>query len=216
MTEAQIKEFFKPAKLDERLEQYYSVQNGIPMIKHPLCFSIFHTEAMNHRMNQYLNYKLEATEEALERKEYETFIFLHERPYRLEAFMEVERNLSDEDYWKILGEVWTDSENIWQNKHVWAVLFMSQRSGRENFMNEEERELFEKLPETLTIHRGYQPRKNKTGFSFTLDKKKAEWFADRFFKDGDVVTKKVQKSKVFAYLTRRNESEIIYFDYFLK
>lgn len=204
-----FQQLFKPDQLDSRLQEYYYVENGIPMIKHPLCFSIFHTEHMNHRMNQYLKYKLEAVQEALDRKEYETFIFLHERPYRLEAFLEIERNLSDEEYWKILGDIWTDSENIWQNKIIWGALLTSSRPKRKYFMNDEERAEFEKLPEKLTIYRGYQPRKNKTGYSYTTSKDKANWFAHRFHKDGQVDTKVVNKDRVFAYLTRRSESEIL-------
>jgi hypothetical protein len=202
---------FKEVELRPELQEYYSVSNGIPMIKHPLCFSIFHVPQQNYRMNQYYEWKTSAVQEALERKEYDTYVFLHERPYRLEAFTEIERYLKDEHYWKLLGEVWVDSENIWQNKVAWGYLLMSDRSGKENFMNEDERAEFEKLPDEFTIYRGYQPRKNKTGFSYTTDEKKAIWFANRFYKDGEVLSRKVKKCKVFAYLTRRNESEIIYF-----
>jgi hypothetical protein len=205
MTEQQLINLFQPAELDGRLEDYYLVQNGIPMIKHPLCFSIFHTPEQNYRMNKYLEYKLQAVEEALKKKEYATYIFLHERPYRLEAFTEIEMYLSDEEYWKLLGDVWIDSENIWQNKIIWGALLTSDRPKREFFMGAE----FEKLPETLTIYRGYQPRKNKIGYSYTISKEKATWFANRFHKDGEVDTKKVKKSRVFAYLTRRNESEVL-------
>lgn len=209
MNEQDVMNYFKPSELDSRLEEFYSVQNGIPMIKHPLCFSIFHTEHMNHRMNQYLEYKLQAVEEALERKEYATYVFLHERPYRLQAFCDIERELTDEVYWDLLSDVWTDSENIWQNKIIWGYLLTSNRSKREFFMNEDERAEFEKLPQTLTIYRGYQPRKNKLGYSYTTSKEKATWFANRFHKDGEVHTLKVDKSRVFAFLTRRNESEIL-------
>lgn len=210
MTEQQLMNLFQPAELDVRLKDYYLVQNGIPMIKHPLCFSIFHTPEQNYRMNKYLEYKLQAVEEALDKKEYATYIFLHERPHRLEAFCDVERKLTDEQYWELLGDVWTDSENIWQNKIIWGALLTSDRPKREFFMNEDERAEFEKLPETLTIYRGYQPRKNKIGYSYTTSKEKATWFANRFHKNGDVDTKKIKKKRIFAYLTRRNESEILF------
>jgi hypothetical protein len=209
MTEQEVMNYFRPSTLDSRLQDYYSEQNGIPMIKHPLCFSIFHTPQQNYRMNKYLEYKLQATEEALNKKEYATYIFLHERPYRLEAFLEVERKLDDEQYWELLGDIWTDSENIWQNKIIWGALLTSDRPKREFFMNEDERAEFEKLPENLTIYRGYQPRKNKVGYSYTISKDKATWFAHRFHKDGEVDTKKVNKGRVFAYLSRRNESEVL-------
>jgi hypothetical protein len=119
------------------------------------------------------------------------------------------REMKDEEFWEVLGEAWVDSENIWQNLSTWKMLLKSTRKGREHFMNEEERKMFEELPETLVVHRGFIPGKNKKGLSYTLDEKKAEWFAKRFHKEGEVSTLTIPKSKAFAYLTGRGESEII-------
>ena len=52
-----LKELYQPAELNPDLQDYYIVQNGIPMIKHPLVFSIFHTDIQNYIINQQYEWK---------------------------------------------------------------------------------------------------------------------------------------------------------------
>jgi hypothetical protein len=78
-------------------------------------------------------------------------------------------------------------------------------------MNGYERNYLKKLPRTLTIYRGYRYR-NADGWSWTLDQKKAMWFANRLEVLGGkpkVATGKVKKSDVIAYFSRRKEKEIV-------
>jgi hypothetical protein len=75
-------------------------------------------------------------------------------------------------------------------------------------MTAEEKEYLSSLPEVLTLHRGYN--KSPKGFSFSLSKTKARWFANRFSQKGKVKTIKVRKSEVFAFVDSRNEKEVIY------
>ena len=53
------------------------------------------------------------------------------------------------------------------------------------------------------------PNLNEDGISYTLDKKRAEWFSKRFRKDGTVVQKVVRKKRIVAYLDGRNEQEVV-------
>ena len=199
--------------LHPELKKYYFISDsGIPMIKHPLVFSIFHNEVMNHMMNKHYEYKVSEIKKAILILDYAKFIFLHERPYRLNAFMSIHKLLSDKEYWECLGEIWTDSENIWQNKSSWKILLNSKRPLREHFMDEDDRAAFKNLPEKITIYRGYHPSKNKNGFSYTLNKTKAIWFSNRFQSTGvigEVKERTINKKDCFAYMGGRNESEII-------
>lgn len=213
--EQRLKEMYQPAELHPDLQEYYIVQNGIPMIKHPLVFSIFHTDIQNYIINQQYEWKKTAIKKALKEKKWSSFIFIHERPYRLQAFTSVVDKIEKDpkEYWETLGEIWVDSENIWQNMDYWRFyLTTGPEKDKEYFMSEEDRETFKNLPETITVYRGYVPRKNKGGFSYTLSKEKAEWFAKRFGKDGKVIERTVNKKDIFAYKNDRNEQEIIILD----
>ncbi len=205
-----LKEFYQPAELHPDLQDYYFVQNGIPMIKHPLVFSIFHTDIQNYIINKHYEWKKTELNKAFKEKKWSKYIFLHERPYRLQAFEKISIYLRPKQYWTLLGGIWIDSENIWQNLDQWTFfLTEGPKRDRQYFMSADDRKQFAKLPDTSKVYRGYIPRKNKGGYSYTLSKDKAQWFANRFHKNGQVIERTVKKSDVFAYLNGRNEQEVI-------
>jgi hypothetical protein len=81
-------------------------------------------------------------------------------------------------------------------------------------MNSSENKFFDKLPNEITIYRGYHINKNEKGYSYTLDKNIAENFSLRF-SDKDLYVPNikeilVKKEDVFAYINGRKEKEIIY------
>lgn len=203
--------YTKKEDLCQELMPYLSYHDKLKqdVIKHPLVFSVPHNSGMNAIVNEMLRQRKAASKEFLELKKYNSYIWIHERPYRLQAFAEVAKHLDDKEYWEILSDIWTDSENIWQNRPYWKGLLADRKETKEFFMSEEDKLVYDQLPETITIYRGYIPGKNKLGFSYTLDKDKAEWFSKRYWKDGLVLTRTVKKSDVFAYTNNRNEQEII-------
>lgn len=76
-------------------------------------------------------------------------------------------------------------------------------------MSAEDKKVFDNLPNQIKVYRGYVPHLNRFGYSHTLDKEKAEWFAKRFNAKGRVWAKTISKDKVFAYTNERGEQEII-------
>lgn len=185
------------------------VGNLGPCLRHPLVFSVRHVPQLNALMNESLRQKKAWLEEAVREKKWSVAIFLHERPYRLMAFIKYMRDMADIEYWELLGEIWRDSENIWQHRARWRGLLRSRRLLSERFMSDEEREAFARLPETLAVYRGYIRKLNKTGLSYTLNLEKAKFFASRYYHKGEVLTRTVKKKNVFAYLTGRHEDEVI-------
>ena len=79
-------------------------------------------------------------------------------------------------------------------------------------MNEEEFNLLQSLPDEVTIYRGCQAGINENGLSWSLNKKKAEFFANRFGKEGIILERKIPKSNIIAFLNGRGESEVIWED----
>lgn len=202
--------FDKIVPLHPELVPYLQMNGGIPGLFHPLVYSIFHGDAMNEHINNLYLHKKARLEEALAEGKFPTYVFLHERPYRCEAFYKIQSQLEDRDYWDLLADVYTDSENVWQHKTIWKELLGSARLQSELFMDQSEREAFNSLPALVTVYRGYQKGKNAKGWSYTLDEEKALWFAKRFSGTAPrVKTITVKKSLVLGLKTVRNEQEIV-------
>lgn len=183
--------------------------HGMGMLRHPLVYSVpFSSNAM---VNKQYESKKSAVARALEEKNFDRYVFLHERPYRVDAFKEIQDELSDWKYWKILGEIWVDTENQHANIRAWKNLLNSKRPHRHYFMGEDETNLLLSLPDEVTIYRGCLKGRNENGLSWTLDKVKAEWFAKRLLRSGTplLLTGVVKKSDIVAVLLGRNESEIV-------
>lgn len=210
MGEALTELFEKEEELSEELKPYLEEVGKLGLcIRHPLVYSIPHFQKTNAYCNAQLRQKKRAIKEAKAEKNWSQVIWLHERPYRLEAFVSIREQLTDREYWELLSSIWVDSENIGKNLLLWKRMLGSQRSGKEYFMDDEEKLALAALPEKVEVFRGYQPGKNYNGLSYTLSKERAEWFAKRFAKDGKVRTRVVKKSAVFAFLSVRGEQEVI-------
>jgi hypothetical protein len=177
------------------------------MLRHPLVYQV--PFFSNGSANAYYEQKRKASEQALEEKNYKQFVWLFERPYRVEAFIKIADQLSDTDYWRLLSDIWIDTENQYAYLKEWKKLLSAKRSSRHYMMEEEEDNLLRALPELVTIYRGCQKGLNEDGLSWTLDKAKAKFFANRFGKKGIILERKIPKSDIVAVLTGRGESEVI-------
>lgn len=187
------------------------------IIRHPLVMWIGPVTDID-LINNLLDNKRKATEEALDKCEWSRFIYLHERPYRFDALhfvLNTFDEITDDEYWSLVSDVWIDTENAWQNVGSWTELFGSDRASQHSLMNEEELKLFASLDDTLTIYRGCRKDVNEEGLSWTLDRSRAQWFADRHgHDDRTLLTREISKSEVIAVFTRRGEEEVIVLPYY--
>jgi hypothetical protein len=181
---------------------------GWAMLRHPLVYQV--PFFSNGSANAYFAQKTKAVEKAIEDKNYKQFVWLFERPYRVEAFIKIADKLSDTDYWKLLSDVWIDTENQYAYLQEWKKLLASKRPNRHYMMTEDEDNIQRALPELVTIYRGCQKGINEDGLSWTLDKSKAKFFANRFGKKGIILERTVSKNDIVAVLTGRGESEVIW------
>jgi hypothetical protein len=179
-------------------------------LRHPLVYQV--PFFSNGNANAFYEQKKKGIEEALKEKNYNRFIFLYERPYRLQAFMLIADLLSDTEYWSLLSSVWIDTENQWQHLKDWKKLLGSKRSNRHYMMSEEEDNAVRSLSDEVVVYRGCQKGLNENGLSWSLDKSKAEFFANRFGKKGIILEKKISKQQIIAVLTGRGEAEVIFSD----
>jgi hypothetical protein len=197
------------------------------MIHHKWIVEIMYVEVFNKRINTMYKHKEQATEIALAAQDWKQYIFLHERPYRLDALLEIMDSAGFWDdptpvFWDLLVTVWMDSENIHQNldawRDLWSVASKSQENGygaiHPHVMDDEELAAFQALPETVTVYRGTSHRKVISGMSWTTDKTKAEWFATRFttpHQSKNIAKGIIAKKDILAYLIGRGESEVVAF-----
>jgi hypothetical protein len=202
-----VEEMNEPLHPD--LLPYFEEEGALgPQLRHPLVYQVpFFTNGM---ANAYYKQKVKAIEDALAKKNYSTVVYLHERPYRIQAFLDVMESMEDADYWKLLSSIWTDTENSWQNFQMWNALLRSPRPERHNLMDEEELNHLASLPNKVVVYRGCVAGVNENGLSWTLDKTKAEFFANRFSKNGIVLEKTINKDEIVAVFLGRNESEVIF------
>lgn len=220
--EAMAKMFDEWEPLDPELEEWKD-ETGFfgECVKHPLVFSVPYVEQYNTMVNQQLHAKKRLLEEYIAKENWSGAVFLHERPYRFEVFYDMvqgggriwERDavyFSDADYWHILSECWTDTENMWQVEDYVRELVEYGPNGRwEHFMSDGEREFLHALPDRFLVYRGHQDM-NQQGVSWTLSYWKACWFAQRFEHKGKarVSFAWCPKNSVIGYLDGRNEYEI--------
>jgi hypothetical protein len=190
-----------------------------PSLKHPLVFSVIHPPTMNAMVNMQLKQKKQALREAKARRQWHRYVFLYERPYRLDAFMNISWGLDGPEYWKLLGDVWSDTENCWQNVDEWREMLTADPEGREMMSTEDVRSVFELTPEAgglapqTRVYRGYCYEGALASFSWTLDRARAKWFATRLRQDDDppakVASGFIAREHVIAYVTGRDEQEIV-------
>lgn len=205
----------KQEDLDPRLKPWTTMDGPFGMsIKHPLVFSVMHSPQMNAMVNNALRKKLEMVDEAWNENKWGTYVFLHERPHRLDAFYEAAEFMDDETYWKLLGDIWIDSENIWQNEALWVEVLHSDRDERTSIMDEDDLKVHAELPADVEVYRGCNRDERIEGLSWTTDKEIARWFARRLYLEGEcdepsVAVGRVARKNVIACFNGRNEKEVV-------
>ena len=203
-------DLFGPEPLHPDLEPYVQDSGFIgKVIRFPLIVSVPYYVELNKQLNRRYELLIEKVEEAKGNGDWLSFVFLHERPFRLDALLDaVNEGMSGEVYNKVLAHAWVDSENPGVNLDTWVDLFTSPEVDGSQLMDEEERADFLDLPETLTVYRGARPEYRR-GLSWTTDLKTARWFANRWGKGLPVWRMTVQIENVIAHFTGRGEREVI-------
>jgi len=194
-------------ELHDDLKPYVEEGSFGLMLRHPLVYQV--PLGITGYANLYYEQKLKDVQSALDGKKYQSYVWLHERPYRLDAFSKIQHLLDDKEYWKLLGEIWVDTENAWANLAEWKKYFRSDRPYRNYLMDWDEQLAHQSLGDTVTVYRGCQKGINEDGISWTLKRDKAEWFATRFGNEGKVLEMSISKEKIVAVFTGRNEFEAV-------
>lgn len=181
------------------------------ILHHPLVIEAFFAPHMHKMANRIYESKLAALARATLAEDWHSVVFLHERPYRLNAFTDIAETLTDQEYWELLASIWMDTESLSSDQDEWLECLEADRSGRAlHMMDEVEWAAWAELPEQVTVYRGYNADEgNPNGLSWTLNRERAEWFAKRFHREGVLLTAVVPKGVVIAVLLGRGEDEVV-------
>ena len=131
----------------------------------------------------------EAVEKDIQKvNSYLQFLHMIRPPYLPAFFKYTAKCLSKEDFSRFLGSMWTLVEFPNADPTVSPAEFVRyfQQAGKEILMEEGDYKRYLSLPDELTVYRGVKPKGKVLALSWTLSKKKAEWFANRFQSDGVV------------------------------
>lgn len=155
-----------------------------------------------------------AADEAWEANDFERYILLHNKAYRLDAIHEVADFVTGERLAKLVGDHWVHSENIWQQQDEWAALWIEARDKGhlEHAMDEDGRQALDALPSTVKVYRGFNRPGRDAGLSWTVNQEQAEWFARRFGNDEfgpHVAEGTAQRESILAHFNARSEDEVV-------
>jgi hypothetical protein len=178
-------------------------------IQHPLVIGDLDLMP-NSYYNTQLIRKQQKLKEFEKNNEFESYLFLIEKPFRVLFFSELVRQNKikklSKTYWRILSSLWTGSENIFQHKELWKEL-LKEKTNSHYFMSKKDLEFYNSLENEFIVYRGYNQWED--GYSYTIDKDVAIWFAERFGQNGIIKERLVKKEDVFAFTNSREEKEII-------
>ncbi len=142
---------------------------------------------------------------------YQQFTIMVRPAYMPAFFKYTMKHLSSRDYAEFLSSMWTRMEfpNVDVNITAPEFIKIFREADKAVLMDEDEYRDYEALPEKFTVYRGIRKRGSLQALSWTLDKSKAEWFANRWDKNGRVYSARINKKDTFAYFSSRSESEIV-------
>jgi len=137
-------------------------------------------------------------------------VSLEELWYDNGCMEEIKFNQTLKDSW-----VLTEFPNRCYSINILLDLF--KKSKRDLLMNKQELDFYNNLPEEVSIFRGLNDSKTKKkGLSWTINKEKAEWFANRWEKKGIVLSGIIKKENIFAIFLDRGEFEVVVNPYKIK
>ncbi|KKK69153.1 hypothetical protein LCGC14_2936900 [marine sediment metagenome] len=133
-----------------------------------------------------------------------------DKPDRMPVLFALRDRLSPAAYWKLTRDVWTTSESLFADEDLIPTLLTHHPACARLFMNVAERRTLAAMPSPVPVFRGASPT-NRNGYSWTLDRDTARFFARRSVADevGYVYEGRVDRDDVIGFLTGRNEVEIV-------
>ncbi len=159
-------------------------------------------------IEKYHLWQEEFADEIRQRKNVYSIACLIKTYYKPVFFESIKEYLSEKDFAKILADYWAAYGIIDAPNEEYLAWF--REANKSYLMSKGEQKKFNALPEKVSIYRGVNNPEYKYGFSWTIDKRVALWFANRCEnKESYVYECTVDKRDLLCYFEIRNEKEVI-------
>lgn len=191
--------------LRPELHQYLDRRENAIWIRHPFCNMRID---INHCawVHSIIDEQTAEADACFEAQDWEGYINCIEKYSQAEWLDKYAHLLPDDRYWALLGRIYENQRCPWHNWYLYHGLFRADRPGRENLMTLEEQSILARLPDRLTVYRGYTDDDEEKGYAdgiaWTLHRPTAIWFANRHREamDPRLITGNVRKHDVWAYM----------------
>ena len=186
---------------------------GMPCIFNKFVHTVMAVPHYFALYNEQYRFRSQAADKFLINKEFEKYLAVIEKPYRVEEFLKIQPMIEDDQaYYNLFEDIWVCVENIWQYKDQLALHIIErvatlpdhQRFDPAVKLN------FDSNGE-LEIYRGVNKNGDHYGLSFTTDREQARWFSSRLCKskEGYVRELTVTKDDIIFTTNRRAEKEVV-------
>ena len=169
---------------------------------------------------QKINFKKQELDKAIEQQNWDKVFMLVEKPFRLNWLEEnIDLIKDDKQYYNFLKDAYMMTEfpmNGFSNYRDLLDLFYARKNSK-LMLDKDELELLNSLPNEVKIWRGVKVDDvlddDNIGLSFTLNKDKAIWFAERFAQAGVsqaiLIEAVVKRDDILSIFLNRDEEEVI-------
>ena len=225
----------------EELKYYIKDFDGMKFIKHPLMNEMVFGEldqvipesfkkailpkgldakTFADAYVQKINFKKQELDKAIEKQNWDKVFMLIEKPFRLNWLEEnIDLIKDDKQYYNFLKDAYMMTEfpmNGFSNYRDLLHLLYA-KDNPKLMMDKEELKLLNSLPNEVKIWRGVKVDDvlddDNIGLSFTLNKDKAIWFAERFSQAGVsqaiLIEAVVNRFDILSIFLNRDEEEVI-------
>lgn len=186
---------------------------GMPCIFNKFVHTVMAVPHLFALYNEQYRFRKKTAENYLANKQFEKYLTVIEKPYRMEEFLKIQSSIEDDQaYYNLFEDIWVGVENIWQYKDQLALHIIErvatlpdhQRFDPAVKLN------FDSNGE-LEIYRGVNKNGDHYGLSFTTDREQARWFSSRLckLKEGYVRELTVTKEDIIFTTNRRGEEEVV-------
>lgn len=192
--------------LREELHSYIEKTPNGQFIRHPFCNDYVLDLRRCALIHQQIDRRMAEADACFEAADYEGYLRCIDITFQPEYLAKDAWLFGDAQYWKLLGMAYSNQKHTVYYRELFDELFRADRPEREYLMDDEERQMFLRLPDMITVYRGYSADEYESGIAWTLQKEQAIWYAHRDRSDDPnemprVIYGKVRKQDVWAYLS---------------
>lgn len=181
-----------------------------PYISTPVINSIDANKPFNifQDAEEYHRWQEQFKKEITSRKNVYSVFSLIRPAYRMTFFKDINQFLSNKDFAEMLALSWSSHGGAEIPEPELETWF--KKADKSYLMSKREQKIFSELPEQVAIYRGVSDPQYIYGFSWTLYKKVAFWYADNYENNNSCVYECViDRKDILCYFDARNEAEVL-------